>query len=330
MPTLKTFADKTGLPRKRRWNDVYSTVKGLLAPKPSPAPAPQPARSARPAKTPPPTPAAQAPAIVKAAPEIEQLARYLMRGFHDWDAERNWPPKHHYLEPGVRVLYNHVDSRTERVISELDPEWNTSGDRGIRVNLPGTFEIKKDITVKLDGLRDDWEDDFRRALDLWATFGLNFIEVNHWQPDYGRMNYLPDIIADDERAGSYLFSNFSTAIDGVGQRYVDGAPVVHTSLRKINIHKRTRERSLLRHCLHELGHALGLGHPGPYPQCEVDPAGIGAPTNCNHMGHVGMRKVPDPRIFKRDHTDYTVMSYFGGGEKLGEADKLAIEMIYNG
>ena len=106
--------------------------------------------------------------------------------------------------------------------------------------------------------------------------------------------------------------------------------MVHTSLRKINIHKRTRERSLLRHCLHELGHALGLGHPGPYPQCEIDPAGIGAPSNCNHMGHVGMRKVPDPRIFKRDHTDYTVMSYFGQGEKLGEADKLAIEMIYNG
>ena len=60
----------------------------------------------------------------------------------------------------------------------------------------------------------------------------------------------------------------------------------------------------------------------------VDPAGIGAPTNCNHMGHVGKRKVPDPRIFKRDHTDYTVMSYFGDGELLGEADKLAIEMIY--
>ena len=38
------------------------------------------------------TAAAQAPAIVKAAPEIEQVARYLVRGFHDWDAERNWPP----------------------------------------------------------------------------------------------------------------------------------------------------------------------------------------------------------------------------------------------
>ena len=310
MPSLKTFADKTGLPRQRRWNDVYAAVKQM------PAPAPQP------------KPATKAPAIRKVAPEIEEVARYLVRGFHDWDTA-TWPPKHHYLEPGVRVLSNYIDSRTEKVISELDPEWNASGGRGIRFNLPGTFEIKKDITVKLDGLRDDWEDDFRRALDMWSKFGLNFIEVD-WTPDYGRMTYLPNIIADDERAGSYMFSNFSTAIDGVGQRYVDGAPVVHTSLRKINIHKRTQERSLLRHCLHELGHALGLGHPGPYPRCEIDPAEIGAPTNCNHMGHVGMRKVPDPRIFKRDHTDNTVMSYFGGGETLGEADRVAIEMIYGG
>ena len=277
-------------------------------------------------RAPPPEPV-QAPAIVKAAPEIEEVARYLVRGFHDWDAERNWPPKHHYLEPGVRTLHDYIHAQTGKAVTELDSEWQTEAAH-LRFTPNPDFPIRCGITVKMDGLRDDWEDDFRRALDLWAKFGLTFIEVNHWTPDYGRMNYLPDIIADDERAGSYLFSNFSTAIDGIGQRYVNGAPVVHTSLRKINIHKRTRERSLLRHCLHELGHALGLGHPGPYPQCEVDPAGIGAPTNCNHMGHIGMRKVPDPRIFKRDHTDYTVMSYFGDGEKLGEADKLAIEMIY--
>ena len=270
-----------------------------------------------------------APAIRKAAPEIEEVASYLARGFHDWDAERNWPPRHHYLEPGVRTLHSYIHAQTGQAVTELDPAWETEAEH-LRFTPNPDFPIRRDITVKLDGLRDDWEDDFRRALGQWAKFGLNFIEVNHWKPDYGRMIYLPDIIADDERAGSYLHSNFSTAIDGIGQRYVQGAPVVHTSLRKINIHKRTRERSLLRHCLHEIGHALGLGHPGPYPQCEVDPAGIGAPTNCSHMGHVGMRKVPNPYLFPGDHTGNTVMSYRvrGAGEKLGPADKLAIEMLY--
>ena len=242
MPSLKTFAEKTGLPRQRRWKDVYSTIKRLSASAPKPSPAP--------VRAPQPPPAAQAPAIVKAAPEIEEVARYLARGFHDWDAERNWPPKHHYLEPGVRTLHDYIHAQTGKAVTELDPQWHTEAAH-LRFTPNPDFPIRRGITVKLDGLRDDWEDDFRRALDLWAKFGLTFIEVNHWQPDYGRMNYLPDIIADDERAGSYLFSNFSTAIDGVGQRYVDGAPVVHTSLRKINIHKRTRERSLLRHCLHE-------------------------------------------------------------------------------
>ena len=31
MPTLKTFADRTGLPRRRRWSDVYADVKAARA-----------------------------------------------------------------------------------------------------------------------------------------------------------------------------------------------------------------------------------------------------------------------------------------------------------
>ena len=37
----------------------------------------------------------------------------------------------------------------------------------------------------------------------------------------------------------------------------------------------------------------------------------------------------DPRIFKRDHTDYTVMSYLGrASNEIGEVDRVAIEMLY--
>ena len=318
MPSLKTFAERTGLPRENRWSSVYAKVREMAAARPTPAPA----AGAAPARQ------QAGPAIRRVAPWIEEIAAYLVRGFHDWEAEANWPPKHHYLEPGIRRLYDYVHARTGKAVTELDPEWATEGEH-LRFTPNAEFPVKREnITVRLSPLRDDWEDEFRWALDQYRALGLNFVEVD-WEPDYGRMHHIPDVQVDDERAGSYLFSNFSTAIDGVGQRYVGGAPVVHTSLRKINVAKRTPDRSVRHHFLHELGHALGLGHPGPYPQCEVDPAGIGAPSNCGHMGHVGMRKVSDPRIFEADDVSVTIMSYFGGGsDALGEADRVAIERIY--
>ena len=79
-----------------------------------------------------------------------------------------------------------------------------------------------------------------------------------------------------------------------------------------------------------MGHALGLGHPGKYPQYIVDPAGIGANSNFQLNGLVGMIiKRPHERVFDADDGRATVMSYFGSSAtKLGPADKLAIEMIY--
>jgi serralysin len=60
--------------------------------------------------------------------------------------------------------------------------------------------------------------------------------------------------------------------------------------------------------LHEIGHALGLGHAGPY--------------NGNSATHAD-------RIFAEDTTDYTVLSYFGDPvTTLQEADILAIQLLY--
>lgn len=60
MPTLKEFAEKTGLPRKRRWKDVYAQLSELVPTKP------------------------KAPTIIKVAPKVEEVARYMVRDFHDW------------------------------------------------------------------------------------------------------------------------------------------------------------------------------------------------------------------------------------------------------
>ena len=364
MPTLKTFADRTGLPRERRWSDVYAAVEGLAAQAAQPAPAsastghtigdstgaaafpvPPGGKNTPLAKGEPgpddPSNPGRLWRVSGYAKEVEDLARFMARGFYDWVAEGGETPEarakygpvpkadRDFHVPGVRVLHEYIDEGTGKAVNELDPEWETRGEY-LRFTPNPNFPVKRDITVKWSDLRDDWEDDFKRALDAWAECGLNFIDVNHWTPNYGTLNYCPDIEVDDEQAGGYLHSNTSTAIDGVGQRYVDGMTVVHTSLRKINVSKAHVQRFPLHAFLHEIGHALGLGHPGKYPQYIVDPGGIGAPSNFQLSGLVGMIiKRPHERVFDADDGENTVMSYFGkSAVKLGDADRCAIEMIY--
>lgn len=63
--------------------------------------------------------------------------------------------------------------------------------------------------------------------------------------------------------------------------------------------------------LHEMGHALGLGHPGPYDN-EI---GIYASGQSNEY----------------DDRKYTVMSYFGDNtaKKFGDLDRAALALLYN-
>lgn len=256
------------------------------------------------------------PVFIKYSKEIQLLAYQMVRGFHDWWMEEDFGGKY-YLEPGVRTHYEWLDGNG-KVVSELEPgKWNREAQT---ISYPGTFKLRKDVTIKYNDLRKDWHDDLQRALDKWAKFGFNFIEVNHWVPDYGRSIQLPDIIIDDEKAGSSLLTNFSTAVDGKGQRYIDDEkkiPVVHTTLRKINVSKRWNVLGLQYAFLHELGHSLGLGHPGPYP---------------SHVpGTWNQKKWPPKPPLKGDCTNNTIMSYYKSKTnpvKLGDADKLAVELIY--
>jgi serralysin len=76
--------------------------------------------------------------------------------------------------------------------------------------------------------------------------------------------------------------------------------------------------------VHELGHALGMFHPGPYPRTD---------ENGNNI------PIEDDRIFKTDHQQISIMSYFGetddSGHHLGGAaatpmiaDIIAIQLRY--
>ena len=195
----------------------------------------------------------KAPAVLKVSREIEEVAAYMVRDFHDWVFTQ------YHLEPGFQEL----------------------------VGQP-----TRNIKVHYQGLRDDWEDDFRRALDAWGDLGFTFDETD---PE------LADIVVDDEKKGAYALRRFRFS-----GRKVNGLPTVQATGREINIWKEWPEQQMLDAMMHEIGHVLGLGHPGPYN---------------------GTR--PPAPLLAGDNAKNTIMSYFGrSGGRLGAADRLAIDMLY--
>ena len=119
MPTLTTFAKKTGLPKKRRWKEVYAQVKALVQPSP-------------------------APAIVKVSPIVEEGANYLLRGYHDWSINQKY-----YLQPGFPRLLGLPSA--DRVISihyeRLRDDWEDDFQRGLDewAKLGFTFNVLDDF-----------------------------------------------------------------------------------------------------------------------------------------------------------------------------------------
>lgn len=232
---------------------------------------------------------------------VEEVAKYLAGGFHEWSMAYDHAGDY-YHEVGI---HQYFDDNGKPQPKGYAYGWFHEGKR------------KRDLTVNYAGLRDDWEtDEFKHVLENLSKLGFSFEKVD-WPAHSPNGGNVADILVDDEKAGSSNFKNFATALDGRWQRYFErpdgrAVPVVHTTLNKVNVSKKWRDRSVVYALTHEMLHALGLGHPGPYPQYE------------------GLTPLPHLFIFDHDWSEYTIMSYRGNQTEAepGPADKLAVEMIY--
>lgn len=153
---------------------------------------------------------------------------------------------------------------------------------------------EKNVLVCYKHLRDDWHDECIDAFRKWENVldGLKFVEVS--------TSETADLIIDDEVKGAYAQKRYCFT-----GRYKDKKPVINAVAREINIWKEWPEFNIEEAILHEIGHALGLGHPGPY----------------------NVTRPPKP-TFERDNSSNTCMSYFGTTESIGYLDKIALDMIY--
>ena len=146
-------------------------------------------------------------------------------------------------------------------------EWRGDGRRNFGVRTGDT------LTANISALNEDGQQLALWAMDAWSTVsGIHFQIVTDNDAH---------IVFDDEEDGGFVEFSVSNGIIRSAKVNVSSTYIVFDG--------NSIDSNTFRIYLHEIGHALGLGHPGPY----MDEAVYG-----------------EDNIFRSDSWQETVMSYF--------------------
>ena len=150
------------------------------------------------------------------------------------------------------------------------------------------------ITVHIEGLPAEQQQIALRATESWAMLIDHSVVVDN-RPITDE--HAPVLLFTDDDADIATGSNYIAGYQQSYDREADKFEVNGT----INVPSLFYEApNSISVYIHEIGHSLSLGHPGPYPGADVDTFRNGDPLD-----------QLDQRVLPNDHDRFTVMGYFG-------------------
>ena len=194
--------------------------------------------------------------------------------------------------------------------NQLDQLADYISDSGGLAPISFTIHTGDVLTANITALTEDGQHLASRALEAWSNVtGIHFELVDHVEAD---------ITFNDNEPGA--FTRWSSR-----GRVIDSAHINVSADQLAQPGRNTIDSDSFSHYLHEIGHALGLGHPGIYIRPIL-------------YGVVGEEDIDN--LFTNDSWQATVMSYFNQGRNTDinasdaipvtpmMADILAIQQLY--
>ncbi|WP_204115928.1 M10 family metallopeptidase C-terminal domain-containing protein [Shimia biformata] len=136
------------------------------------------------------------------------------------------------------------------------------------------------LTYNISGLTSDGQALAEWALETWGTaLGITFRRTS---------SSSADIVFDDSQPGAFAGPSSFNPVDGI-----NAASTVNISTTWISAYGSTIDSYSFQTFLHEIGHALGIGHAGPYD---------------------GSATFGVDNVYVNDSTQMTLMSYFSVAE----------------